>query len=566
MKKVVAIIVLLLAVSFCGGKAEALHSTTNNAGALYYTYYNNIEEGTVIRHIQTEVPGYGTNISDQLILKVNSQTKTATVVSCSQEATDVVIPSTILGYVQVTGIEDYAFQGCANLARVVIPNTILDIGDFAFENCVSLQSVSIPNSVDGLGMGTFYGCVSLKSISIAYSNVTMIPKRFAEGCTALTSCNIPDNIRDIGAFAFHNSGMRTITVGNNVTSVGEWALYSYQLTSLEFTANTPPSFPIVYGGLTTQLNFNVKVPSGKQVLYAQALAAGNISCKGIEESTSNSFVANGVTYRILSDATAEVAKFADASAGYLVIPGRVMDGSTGKYYDVTSFGYLAVKDATNVTTISLPATLTNIESYAFAYSNAISIVIPANVATVGEQAFFGCGKLEFLGFQGKVPPTIGSKAYVLGLTTVHIPKGLVNTYKKAFGSNLVYKELVEDESYGTYTEETNSDPIVADPKPQLPMPTKPTLTVTKKSSGTRTLKITKMKGGVNRVIVYRSTKKADGYKKLATKKISSGKTTLNYNDKTAKKGKTYYYKVRTYYTNNSKKVLSPFSAIKKSKK
>ncbi len=562
MKRIIAMTLFFLCFTLWGGEAKALHTTTNQAGNLYYTYYTNVEEGTAVRHVPKEVEAYGTNINDQLILRVNAQTKTADVVSCSQEATNVVIPPTILGYVQVTRIEDYAFQGCTNLNQVVIPNTILEIGDFAFENCVSLRSVSLPNSIDSLGTGTFSGCIGLETISMAYSDVRLLPKRFAEGCTSLTTCSITDNIVEIGAFAFHNSGMRTIRIGKNITSIGEWALYSYQLANLEFMGNTPPRFPITYG-VTTQLELNVKVPSGKQAIYAQALAAGNITCKGVEESTGNSFVVNSVTYRILSDSTVEVAKFVDANAEYLAIPDKVMDGSTGKYYDVTSFGYMAVQNAAKVKTITLPATLTNIESYAFAYSNAITIVVPEKVAAIGEQAFFGCGKLEFLGFRGKVPPTFDKNVYVLGIASIHVPQGVGDAYRQAFGTNVIYRELVEDASYGSYTEEESGKPPVVGPGPQLENPGRPTLAVAVKSSGARTATIRKISGGADRVLIYRSVKKNSGYKKLATKKVSSGKTTVTYKDKTAKKRKTYYYKVRTYYIHNGEKIFSPYSKVKK---
>lgn len=549
----------------CCIQAEALHTTTNNPGTLYYNYYNNIEEGSLVRRMPEKVEAYGTNLYDQLLFQVNQQNNTAKVVSCSSEATVVVIPSQILGYINVTAIGDYAFQGCANLQQVAIPTSILDIGDYAFENCVSLKTVALPNSLDSLGTGVFYGCMSLQSVHMAYSDLSMIPNRFVEGCTSLTSCNIPDNIRTIGAFAFHNSGLTSLEVGENITSVGEWALYTYRLQELEFMGNTPPAFPVRYGGLVTQVNFNIQVPSGKQAMYTQAFQAGNITCTGVEESKGNSFTTNGVTYRILSDSKAEVANFADGSASYLAIPGSVMDGSTGKYYEVTSIGYLAVKDATNVTLISLPATLTNIEEYAFAYSNTISLVIPEKVTSIGKHAFFGCGKLEFLGFKGEVPPSIGEDAYILGLASVHIPQGLVNAYHNAFGSNVVYKELVEDASYGIYTESIDSDYTGDDIVEETTKPTKPTVTITKKNSGTRTVKIKKTTGGATAVIIYRSTRKSGEYKKIATKQLISGETTLKYLDKTSKKSKTYYYKVRTYYTYNGKKVLSSFSRVEKSK-
>lgn len=59
--------------------------------------------------------------------------------------------------------------------------------------------------------------------------------------------------------------------------------------------------------------------------------------------------------------------------------------------------------------------------------------------------------------------------------------------------------------------------------------------------------------------IYRSLKKGSGYKKIAT--IKKGKT-VKYVNKKLKKGKTYYYKIRTYKTVNKKKGYSAYSAVK----
>ena len=49
--------------------------------------------------------------------------------------------------------------------------------------------------------------------------------------------------------------------------------------------------------------------------------------------------------------------------------------------------------------------------------------------------------------------------------------------------------------------------------------------------------------GANGYYIYRSTKKKSGYKKIHV--VKKGKT-QSYLDKKARKGKTYYYKIRTY--------------------
>ena len=61
-------------------------------------------------------------------------------------------------------------------------------------------------------------------------------------------------------------------------------------------------------------------------------------------------------------------------------------------------------------------------------------------------------------------------------------------------------------------------------------------------------------------VVYRSTKKGSGYTKIA--QITKG-STVKYTDKTAKKGKKYYYKVRAVKANEAGvDVFSAYSAAK----
>ncbi|MCI8992670.1 MAG: DUF4886 domain-containing protein [Eubacterium sp.] len=64
-------------------------------------------------------------------------------------------------------------------------------------------------------------------------------------------------------------------------------------------------------------------------------------------------------------------------------------------------------------------------------------------------------------------------------------------------------------------------------------------------------------------ILYRSVKKNSGYKKIATMK---SKNTVSYTDKTAKKGKTYYYRIKAYKKMNGKTYCSASSKTVKAKR
>ena len=96
---------------------------------------------------------------------------------------------------------------CINkeIAEVVIPDSVTEIGYGAFYGCTSLTSVVIPNSVTEIGWEAFYGCTSLTSVVIPDS-VTEIGRNAFYGCTSLTSVVIPDSVTQIGWEAFAGAG------------------------------------------------------------------------------------------------------------------------------------------------------------------------------------------------------------------------------------------------------------------------------------------------------------------------------------------------------------------------
>ncbi|MBQ8198077.1 MAG: M15 family metallopeptidase [Lachnospiraceae bacterium] len=92
----------------------------------------------------------------------------------------------------------------------------------------------------------------------------------------------------------------------------------------------------------------------------------------------------------------------------------------------------------------------------------------------------------------------------------------------------------------------------------IPQLTVPVIT-SAKSTNYNKIKITyKRVTEANGYVIYRSTKKNSGFKKIAT--IKKGKT-VTYTDKKRTTGKTYYYKVRAYRKVNGKRVYSDYSAV-----
>ena len=137
----------------------------------------------------------------------------------------------------ITRIESYAFRLCTALTSVTIPSSVTSIGMDAFYGCSSLSSVTIPGSVTSINSSVFYGCTSLTSVTIG-SGVTSIGYSMFCRCTSLTSVTIPDSVTSIESYAFDGcSALTSVTIPSSVTGIGIYAFRGTRLTSVTISRN-----------------------------------------------------------------------------------------------------------------------------------------------------------------------------------------------------------------------------------------------------------------------------------------------------------------------------------------
>ena len=128
-------------------------------------------------------------------------------------------------------IGDFAFSSCHLLEDFSVDShSITSIGAYCFDGCFRLKHLSLPASLTSVGRGAFRGCDSLRPLNSAIIpvSVTQFSLWFSENtypanfqlpndriwtsvasdafreCEWLTSLELPESIREIGDYAFHN--------------------------------------------------------------------------------------------------------------------------------------------------------------------------------------------------------------------------------------------------------------------------------------------------------------------------------------------------------------------------
>ncbi len=156
--------------------------------------------------------------------------------SCGLTNANYVIPNT------VTNIGQDAFSFCPRLANVTIPSSVSSIGVEAFDNCPSLTSVLIPSSVSSIGLAAFTFCTGCTNFSVVSSNsyyasvggvlfnkATTTLIQYPSGRTSLNYA-IPNSVTNIGDWAFGAAALMSVTLPNQVYSIGDDAFYGSMLT------------------------------------------------------------------------------------------------------------------------------------------------------------------------------------------------------------------------------------------------------------------------------------------------------------------------------------------------
>ncbi len=374
----------------------------------------------------------------------------------SEKITKVVIPNS------VKNIGNGAFSGCS-LTSITIPNGVTSIGDEAF-SCCSLTSIKIPDSVKNIGNEAFSFC-SLTSITIPNSVISIGNEAFSE-CENLTSITIPNSVKNIGNYAFLNCrsllsiivdennkvydsrencnaiietstntlilGCKNTKIPNSVESIGIGAFSGCtSLTSITI----PDSVKNIGEGAFYNCSSltSIEIPNSVESIGNQAFQY----CKSLTSIE----IPSSVTY------ISKLAFSGCESLTSIKIPNSVESIGDRAFSRCDNLSEKAISRINavrgssdlcdkNLTCIEIPNSVKNIGNYAFSNCRSLtSIKIPDSVKNIGEEAFYNCNSLTSIKIPNSVE-SIGAYAFseCENLTSIEIPNSVKSIGENAFNN------------------------------------------------------------------------------------------------------------------------------------
>ena len=373
----------------------------------------------------------------------------AIIESCETEASgDIIIPYSLGGY-PVTKIDSWVFSWCESIKSVVIPEKVTSIGAYAFYYCTSLEKVVMGDNVVTIDENAFNNCKSLSDLTVS-KNLTTISDKFTTcGTGAFSGCNIskliiadgsvavksimvisddieeveiPNSVLTISDKAFSDcTKLKSINIPDSVTSIGEKAFYRSGLNSVTLSENVKSIGKMAFS--TSSSLKNVTILGDNVVIGAEAFK----SCSSLE---SVSILGS------LSSVGGE--GFRNCNALYKVNVADISAWCNIDFADLTSnplqnSASLYFNDEI-VVDLTIPDDVTTIKDYTFYKCESLrSVILGSKVTSVGAQAFSYCGSIENIELNNKLR-SISNNAFAncTSLKNVVIPNSVTNIGNQAF--------------------------------------------------------------------------------------------------------------------------------------
>ena len=175
-------------------------------------------------------------------------TKIANAVFAEAPVTKVILPDS------VTEIGQNLFSSCETLEDVKLPSNLTSLKPFTFAGCSSLRRITMPDNVTSFPEGLFWGCASLSEIPFR-NGMEALETDVCRDCESITSLLIPPSVKTIKTGALAGcTNLSTIIFPAGLESIQDRSLAGLKsLQYMRFSGDCEKFFVDENGGCLYQL-------------------------------------------------------------------------------------------------------------------------------------------------------------------------------------------------------------------------------------------------------------------------------------------------------------------------
>lgn len=349
----------------------------------------------------------------------------------------------------------YTFEGCVNLQYVSIPSSLSMITKGSFSGCTSLTDIVLPN-VRHIGLDAFSNCQNLSTILVEYTEGIITIDSPETSIPQSTVIYVPSVLLD----GYQNTYPGLTFEGYGDEPVGESLPFTFSGNVLTgYTGNDsdiiiPSSYAI---GETHTENANTSfdyTQEGQQIMEELSCtleqAQEEVQSRYLRDDLT--FFLEGLQEIVIQDVWSAVdellmnidmdVQLDDNITGridrvnfqYSVnITQEVVEYIEGDDYTVDIIGPNSFEGNQDITSVSIPDTVTYIDNAAFyGCSNLVSVSIPDNVTYIGQGAFSDCSSLYDITLPSMLETLDYGALSSTAITSIVVPDSVTSLGERVF--------------------------------------------------------------------------------------------------------------------------------------